>query len=98
MAMHEQWTDRLSELLDDELSPADRADVEAHLASCEACARVLEELKEVTYRAAMLGERSSRADLWPGIHGRIANSQLGPRVRTPPSRSGNAACGSRCRA
>jgi anti-sigma factor RsiW len=81
--MHEQWTDRLSELLDGELSPAEQAEVESHLASCESCARVLEELKAVTERAAMLGELPPREDLWPAIHGRIANSQLGPRVTTP---------------
>ena len=67
MTMHEQWTDRLSELLDDELSPAERAEVEAHLAGCESCAQVLEELKEVTYRAAMLDERPPRGDPGGGV-------------------------------
>lgn len=81
--MHEQWTDRLSELLDGDLTPAERVEVEHHLAGCEACAKVLEELKAVTERASMLGELPPRTDLWPGIHGRIAASQLGPRVTTP---------------
>ena len=38
--MHEEWTDKLSEYLDDELSPEERYAVESHLLGCAACAAV----------------------------------------------------------
>ena len=39
--MSDQWTDRLSEYLDDELPPDERAALEAHLRQCVACGAVL---------------------------------------------------------
>jgi hypothetical protein len=46
----------LQELLDGELPPGDRAGVEAHLASCPACAGELAELRGLTARtSALLG-------------------------------------------
>ena len=38
MTAQDQWTNRLSDYLDDELPPQERAGLEAHLASCAECA------------------------------------------------------------
>lgn len=67
----DQWTDRLSEYLDDELSPGERAQVEAHLSECEACTTVLDELRAVTAQAATLPSTPPTVDLWPGIEARL---------------------------
>jgi anti-sigma factor RsiW len=61
------WTDRLSEYLDDELSPAERGALEAHLGGCEECTATLEGLRRVTVRARALGDRPPARDLWPAI-------------------------------
>jgi anti-sigma factor RsiW len=67
----DQWTDRLSEYLDDELSPSERALVEAHLKDCEACTAVLDELRAVTAQAVALPSTPPSVDLWPGIEARL---------------------------
>jgi anti-sigma factor RsiW len=69
--MTDQWTDRLSEYLDDELEPVERAALEAHLASCAECAATLADLREVAARAASLTARPPAADLWPDIERRL---------------------------
>jgi anti-sigma factor RsiW len=71
MTQHEEWTDKLSDFLDDELTPQERHAVESHLQGCEACAAVLDELKQVVSRARALEPRPSEADLWAGIAARI---------------------------
>ena len=43
--MHEKYIDRLSDYLDDELDPAARAEIDAHLAGCRECAVTLDELR-----------------------------------------------------
>jgi anti-sigma factor RsiW len=69
--MTDQWTDRLSEYLDDELTPAERADLDAHLATCRECTVTLDELRQVITRAGSLLPRPPAADLWPGIEPRL---------------------------
>ena len=69
--MHTEWTDRLSDYLDDELSPNERRDVEGHVATCAECAAVLDELRHVVARARTIEARPPQADLWPGIERRI---------------------------
>jgi hypothetical protein len=66
------YTDRLSEYLDGELTPAARADVEAHLRGCPACREVLAELQAVIRRAGSLPDPPPSSNLWPGIEARIA--------------------------
>jgi anti-sigma factor RsiW len=78
--MHEEWTDRLSELLDGELAAAERAAVESHLEECQACARIFQELLEVVERASRMEDRPPQGDLWPDIERRIRSSRLGPRL------------------
>jgi hypothetical protein len=77
--MNDQWTDRLSEYLDDELEAADRAALDQHVASCAACAETLAALREVVAHAAALPARPPAADLWEGIAPR-----LDPRVTVTP--------------
>ena len=87
--MHDEWTDRLSDYLDDEVAPDERRDLERHLAGCGACATALDELKRVVERARSLPTRPPETDLWNGIADRIgADGQPGARVvhlraRTP---------------
>jgi anti-sigma factor RsiW len=72
--MTDQWTDRLSEYMDDELPPEERAAVEAHLRHCVACGAVLADLKRVVVRAQGLEDRPPAQDLWPAIAARIGAS------------------------
>lgn len=69
--MSDQWTDRLSEYLDDELPPGDRSELEAHLRHCVACGAVLAYLKRIVTRARGLEDQAPDRDLWPGIAARI---------------------------
>ncbi len=71
MTMHEEFTDKLSDYLDGELTGDERTAVEAHLRGCESCARVCDELRRVIGRAAALTPRPPSRDLWDGIAGRI---------------------------
>jgi hypothetical protein len=69
--MSDQWTDRLSDYLDDELPPGERVELEAHLRHCVACGAVLADLKRVVARAQALDDRPPPHDLWPGVAARI---------------------------
>jgi anti-sigma factor RsiW len=66
------WTDRLSEYVDGELDPADRAALDVHLQLCEGCAGMVEELRAVLLRAGALEASAPGTDLWPAIEARIA--------------------------
>ncbi|UCC48311.1 MAG: zf-HC2 domain-containing protein [Gemmatimonadota bacterium] len=69
--MSDRWTDRLSEYVDGELSAAERAELEAHLAGCQDCATTLEQLRQVVARAHALEDQPPGSDLWAGIAARI---------------------------
>jgi anti-sigma factor RsiW len=73
--MSDHYTGQLSDYLDDELAPAERAAVEAHLAACRECAVTLEELRAVVARAAALPARPPVEDLWPGIEPRLTGAR-----------------------
>jgi len=68
----DEWTDRLSDYLDDELTDAERQAMDAHLAECADCAAALEDLRRVVSRAQSLPPRPPQRDLWIGIAPRIA--------------------------
>jgi anti-sigma factor RsiW len=72
----DEWTDRLSELLDDELEPAERLALEEHLRGCLGCRSTLEQLRAVKVRAGRLRDREPGAGVWEGIAGRIGASEL----------------------
>jgi anti-sigma factor RsiW len=69
---HREWTARLSDYLADDLPPSDRAEVEAHLSTCDACAGSLEELARVVTQAGALEDLEPPRDLWSGIAASIA--------------------------
>lgn len=73
--MNDPWMNRLSEYFDDELPPRERAQLDEHLAVCDACAATLRELQAVVASAAALPDAEPAADLWPGIAARIRQSQ-----------------------
>jgi len=64
---HPDITDRLSDYMVGDLSPESHADVEAHLAECGECRRVLEGLRTVVSQAEALDELEPPRDLWAGI-------------------------------
>jgi hypothetical protein len=68
------WTDRLSEYADGDLSPAERAHCDAHLAVCASCQGVLREIQMVAAEVTADPETWPAADLWPGILARIETS------------------------
>jgi hypothetical protein len=78
--MNAHPTDRLSEYIDDELGALERAGIEAHLASCAECARLVDDLRAVVSAAMSVGEEPPTWDLWPGIARRLEVRAPGPRV------------------
>ncbi len=75
--MEDRWLDRLSEYLDDELTAAERAELEVHLGTCADCRAVLTELRQVVRTAAALPDEPPAHDLWPAIE-----AKLGPVAAT----------------
>jgi anti-sigma factor RsiW len=65
------WTERLSDYLDDDLSGDERARLEAALEGDAELRRVLDELRTVKQEAASLFQRAPDTDLWTGIESRI---------------------------
>ena len=78
--MHQEWTDRLSDYLDGELSEDERDAVDGHLRGCASCTAVLNDLKRVVTRAASVDARPPQADLWRGIAARLNESGEPTRV------------------
>src|SRR6516164_1130607 len=76
--MHEEWTDKLSEYLDDELPAGERAALERHLAGCASCTAVLNDLNTVVARAGSLASRAPDVDLWPAIAGALRRRDRAP--------------------
>jgi predicted anti-sigma-YlaC factor YlaD len=77
----------LDEYVDGELPESSFQDVEAHLASCDACREQERALRRFVDAAATLPRQiEPRRDLWPGIAERIANAKRQPRpaVRVRP--------------
>ena len=74
--MTDQWTERLSEYLDHELSPAERSELESHLKTCAVCREILEELRGVVAGAGRLEDREPDVDLWPGVREAIGSRKV----------------------
>jgi len=72
MTTPDTWNDRLSDYLDGELDPPDRAAIEGHLRGCAECRADLEALRAVVARAQTLADRAPDANLWPAVEARIA--------------------------
>ncbi|MEW5871935.1 MAG: zf-HC2 domain-containing protein [Chloroflexota bacterium] len=74
----------LNEYLDDVMEAGQRAELEAHLAGCSACAARLEELNEVFVALQNLPELSLGRDLAPSILARVPRGwQRRHRAETP---------------
>jgi hypothetical protein len=74
--MTDQWTDKLSDYLDGELSSAESEALEAHLLECAECGRTLQQLRGVVARAEAVVDREPPNDLWPAIAARLATPPL----------------------
>lgn len=85
--MTDHWIDRLSDYIDDDMGPSERAALEAHLAECEECAATLIELRGVVDRAAALEDVPPERDLWPGIAARLGERRavVVPLEARPPA-------------
>jgi len=81
----DSFTDRLSEYLDGEITPAERDDIDRHLTQCAECRSTLEDLRGVVSEAALLRDARPVRDLWSGIVGQIAPDGR-PRARVSPFR------------
>jgi anti-sigma factor RsiW len=62
------YSGRLSALHDGELDPASAAEVEKHLASCAKCREELEDLRELSAHAALIGAEGIPASRLRSIH------------------------------
>lgn len=82
------WTEKLSDYLDDNLSGDELAKLEAALHGDAELRRVVEELRAVKNTAASLPQQSPQSDLWSGIEARIQASERGAVV--PLSSAGHA--------
>lgn len=72
----DQWTDKLSDYIDGELSPGEQDALEVHLMQCPECGRTLQELRAVVARAGQVIDREPERDLWAGIETRIHAVEL----------------------
>jgi hypothetical protein len=72
----DEWTGRLSEYLDDELSAGDRLALEEHLRGCPGCRATVEQLRAVKVRAAGLAESRPGPHVWRGIAERIGHPDV----------------------
>jgi len=68
---HPEWTAQLSAYLADELGTSEKNALQAHLASCGACARTLADLKDIVAGAGTLEDVEPPTDLWAGIAARL---------------------------
>jgi hypothetical protein len=72
MSTDDAFIGRLSDYLDDEdMTAADRGDIENHLAACAQCRATLDELRAVTRLAASLPDSAPADDLWPALSDRL---------------------------
>ena len=68
---HDAYTDRLSDYIDDELDARQRDEIAGHLAQCEGCRAIANDLRAVAARAASLSDRGPDRELWAGVAARI---------------------------
>ncbi|MBI1850825.1 MAG: zf-HC2 domain-containing protein [Planctomycetes bacterium] len=75
-----QFSDRFSEYLDGELAAADRARIDAHVATCSSCRESLESLRETVEEVRRYGRVAVPPDFAAGVRQRIEES---PRASRP---------------
>lgn len=67
----DQLEERASEIVDGGLAPAQRAEVDAHLAACARCRALVADLRLIQQTAATLDRQAPPARLWTGIAARL---------------------------
>jgi hypothetical protein len=89
MTMHAMdcttFDDRLADYLEGDLTPADRRQVEGHLAMCVRCTALVRDLERIRAGAAELPELTPSADLWDGIVRRIETPVVPFAARPAPN-------------
>jgi hypothetical protein len=60
-------TRRFSALLEGDLAPPELHELEKHLAGCDVCSALLQDLQDIQGQARELPDRFPSRDLWPGI-------------------------------
>lgn len=83
--MTDKWIDKLSDYLDDEMSPAERAMLEQRLAEDQELAETLEGLRRVKIHAQAVDDQvpPHAQSLWDGIAQRIGATGSVPRDHRP---------------
>ena len=85
----QHWIERLSDYHDGDLSPAERAICDAHLAECQQCQEVLRDIQLVSASAKSDVEAWPASDLWPGILQQIEGAtKVVPFVRETRTKNG----------
>lgn len=75
---YDAWADRLSDYLDDELDPPERAGMDDHLRGCAECRMTLDQLRAVTARASALRDRDPGPQVWAAIAERTGLEGISP--------------------
>jgi hypothetical protein len=70
----EQFEERLADYMEGEITAAERAQMDAHAASCIACGALLSDLQRIVAEAAELPEIAPPAAVWSGIESRISTA------------------------
>ena len=83
--MENRWMDRVSDFVDGELDPTQRALFEGRMAEDEELRRAVLEIESMVGRAASLGPIEPTRDLWPAIKAGITAASSAP---TPVRRPG----------
>lgn len=78
--MNDAYSHRLSEYLDDELTPAERLEIERHLLDCPACRTELDGLRRVVSDARALEDEPPAHDLWPAVRAILPASAPARRI------------------
>ncbi len=69
--MNDEWTDRLSEYVDEELGAEERVRLEEHLAGCAECRTAVAQLRGIKSWAHSYQGRAPRAGVWARIEDEI---------------------------
>jgi anti-sigma factor RsiW len=77
MYMSDEWTERLSAHLDEELSPDERVSLEQHLETCDECRATMQQLQGVVTWAADFPGREPANDVWPQIAAVVGETPSG---------------------
>jgi hypothetical protein len=81
--MHNEIINQLSAYLDGELSPDERARIDAHVTACDECRVVLDDLKAIVVTAPYYEGRAPSRDLWAGIQQGIGDAKEVEFTRRP---------------